>query len=183
MEFKVSDKVEATHNILFTDKYCYKEGWKGRITGFDGSGLNIQFDNGKHITGCSVQCFKLVQEEDQKMDYREALKLAIDGYKVRNSWMKKYNDKYLCFDKNTMEFRMHDHILFIPGINDYKSDWEVVLSQPKFALNQFVSISSGNIAKIVEIKQEKFEHIYMLQFNAKQPSILCKYKEDELTAV
>jgi hypothetical protein len=190
MEFKVGDKVKIIENTYYRtmDEYV---GYIGKITQIGSSG-NYYVDDIKTKGGIDAVWYKeeleLVQGEEF-IDNKAALKLAIDGYKVR---CKDWNDgkntgDYIVFDG--MHFRYTDekrgviNVMANSSVNRPSDRWEVVLPQPKFTLNQFVSNFQGDIAKIVEVKQEKCEYAYMTIFNVTRTNNLCKYKEDELTAV
>jgi len=74
------------------------------------------------------------------MNYKEALKAAIDGQKITSDSFEDY--KYICFDDKVRRFVYDDGSSFFDHENDSVVDeeWRIYRPQPKpkFAIGQFV---------------------------------------------
>ena len=123
---------------------------------------------------------KLITPVAKTYTYKQALKKAIDGYKMEpiGPFIKPY---YLEFANN--KFQMWD--VCAPGsinIIIKSREFQVYLETPKFPIGQPVLSPSNDIGVIRKITHRKSDVIYWVQFNQNNDS-LKQFKQAELKEV
>lgn len=180
-ELKVGDKVKFVRNTCENNKHLL--GKTGEITEDDGSAKwrykttisdNYWFD---------AEELELVEEtKEETMDYKEALKAAIDGHKVQKECL---NTTYVCFVGHQFRLRDdtdgYDEPYNLGDTGDRWKLYEEPKVQPKFTIDQTVVYRSNRLAKVTAVSDSS-PYVYTLA-NPVNPQSVFKKTEDELREV
>ncbi len=136
-----------------------------------------------HHDDCWYVCESDV-EEVKTLDCKEALKLAIDGHKVRSTKYMHKNahvifevDKFMFVNKSGRKKEM------CSAIKDYTgTPWEIYVEQPKpkFTIGQSVVYKGNRMATVVDVKESGDTFVYTLMSNPEFPKSTFEKTEEEL---
>jgi hypothetical protein len=115
------------------------------------------------------------------LDKKEALKLAIDGYKIKN---KNWNtDHYIYFNGKQFIFVGLYESLADDALN-YEDNWEII-REPKFKRGQFVADTYGDYLKVFDYEFCMSECIYYCAciYGTKNRDACIKRFENQLKEV
>lgn len=144
------------------------------------------------IENCTLPFYESELElvnEEKLMNYKEALKAAIDGHKVTQG---QYCKPWYIFCDNNSKFKVFNinktSDLSSWDSNEFhlKTNWTIYeepVKPPKYAINQLVYTSKGKIAVVTKVSQKDGTNVYTLSFNRLKPKIVSEYTEEQIGGV